>query len=70
MSEISLEDMTLAFQEIEKFDSLLLPRQFSPYTVCLVDEEVPDGPVGFVGTDGITRLIMPQADYWAIAAPL
>lgn len=66
MSDVSYNDLAAAFQEIEKHDLLLLPKQYSPYFISLVDENDPDGPVHFIGTDGVPRLSMAQTDYWAI----
>ena len=54
------------FHEIEKYDSLILPNQYSPYSVSLVDETDPDGPIHFIGTDGVPRLVMSQDDYLSL----
>lgn len=63
MPDISYDDLASAFRELEKHDLLLLPKQYSPYSVSLVDETDPDGPVHFIGTDGVPRLVMSQDDY-------
>jgi hypothetical protein len=66
MPGISHDDIVAAFQEIEKHDLLLLPKQYSPYSVSLVNETDLDGPVHFIGTDGVPRLVMHQDDYIAL----
>lgn len=66
MSGISHDDLIAAFQEIEKYDLLLLPKQYSPYSISLVNETDPNGPVHFIGTDGVPRLVMHQDDYLAL----
>lgn len=63
MPTISHDDLSSAFRELEKFDLQLLPKQYSPYSVSLVDSNNPDGPVHFIGTDRVPRLVMSQQDY-------
>jgi hypothetical protein len=63
MSTISHDDLSSAFRELEKFDLQLLPKQYSPYSVSLVNENDLDGPVHFVGSDGVPRLVMSKQDY-------
>lgn len=66
MSYVSHDELIAAFQEIEKHDLLLLPKQYSPYFIALSDENDPDSPLQFIGTDGVPRLIMAQTDYFAL----
>ena len=66
MPGISHDELMAAFHEIEKHDLLILPKQYSPYSVSLVDETDSDGPIHFIGTDGVPRLVMSQDDYLSL----
>jgi hypothetical protein len=57
-------ELKAAVDEIEKHDFKLLPKEDGPYTVQLMDEDDPDGPVEFLDHKGHMRMMMPQKDYW------
>jgi hypothetical protein len=57
-------ELKTAFDEIEKHDLKLLPKEDGPYTVQLIDESNPDGPVEFLDRKGRMRMMMPQQDYY------
>lgn len=51
---------------IESWDCEVLPKEYGPYTVSLMNEQDPTGWVEFKDKDGIPRLQLPREDYESI----
>lgn len=63
MLTVSYEDLVSASKEFDDLNLDRLPKEYSPYTVSPLDETKEDSPVHFVGTDGISRLLLNQDDF-------
>jgi hypothetical protein len=60
------EDLKKIKEIVESWDYCLLPKEYGPYTVSLVDEEFPKGMVQFRDRNGVIRMAMPREDYDSI----
>jgi hypothetical protein len=59
-------ELKAAYDEIEKHNLKLLPKENGPYTVQLMDESDPDGPVESLDRKGVMHMMMPRQDYEGI----